>query len=419
MNHTKIEWTERTWNPVTGCTKVSPGCDNCYAETIANRFAGSKAFPNGFDVTLHEDRLTQPLRWRKPATVFVNSMSDLFHADIPDDFIVDVFAVMQATPQHTYQVLTKRPGRMRSLLNSPTFVRRVVWGALAITGEADVAETIPGRNIWLGVSVEDQKWADVRIPALLGTPAAVRFLSCEPLLGPVDLSAWVAPITPMNPAHAPKAWQDWAWPAWVPAAVREQVEGFWSEDWGRGPRAWMRSSHEQGAPAFGATVTLGNGFGPNPPQVTGRFVHAWNNIGRLVLPDGSFAYTSFGRSARADARNIDWVIAGGESGPKARPMHPDWARSLRDQCQAAGVDFFFKQWGAWSPDPADVRRGDICLSEDGDRYDVRPGYICAHNESDGTWMRRVGKGAAGRLLDGRIHNDMPSVVVDVDTGGRS
>jgi protein gp37 len=203
MTTTKIEWTDRTWNPVTGCTKVSRGCDHCYAEGIARRFAGSKAFPNGFDVTLHPERITAPLRWRKPARVFVNSMSDLFHADIPDDFIARVFAVMAATPFNTYQVLTKRHGRMRSLLSDSNFADLVIEDLhTSLDLNADYVDSCletwlwPLRNVWLGVSVEDQQRADLRIPALLDTPAAVRFLSCEPLLGPIVLCTGCAIDTP-------------------------------------------------------------------------------------------------------------------------------------------------------------------------------------------------------------------------------
>lgn len=189
MSTTSIEWTEKTWNPVTGCTKVSPGCDHCYAEGIARRFTG-KAFPNGFDVTLRPERLTTPLSWRKPARVFVNSMSDLFHDDVPDEYIARVWAVMAATPQHTYQVLTKRHGRMRSLLSSAAFKTAVgvqfVFGP-DVPDNARTGLAWPLPNVWLGVSAEDQKRANLRIPALLDTPAAVRFVSAEPLLGPVDL----------------------------------------------------------------------------------------------------------------------------------------------------------------------------------------------------------------------------------------
>lgn len=201
---TTIEWTEKTWNPVTGCTKVSPGCDHCYAEGIARRFAGSKAFPNGFDVTLHPERLDAPLRWRKPARVFVNSMSDLFHQDVPDEFIAAVWcsmywtspAVRRFKPVQTFQILTKRHARMRSWVRSwGDRDQRVAWVEAARergwcdTEDARDAWAMPAvlRNVWLGASVEDQKRADLRVPALVDTPAAVRFLSCEPLLGPVSI----------------------------------------------------------------------------------------------------------------------------------------------------------------------------------------------------------------------------------------
>ena len=167
-----IEWTDATWNPTVGCTKVSPGCDNCYAETFVNRFAGSKGFPLPFDQMLLRDArfLNLPKMWSKPRRVFVNSLSDLFHADVPDAFIAEVFSVMAQCPQHTFQLLTKRHGRMRSLLSSWT--------------------QPPLDNVWLGISVEDQQWADIRIPALLDTPAAVRWISAEPLLGPLDLLSY-------------------------------------------------------------------------------------------------------------------------------------------------------------------------------------------------------------------------------------
>ncbi|GAC1388064.1 MAG: phage Gp37/Gp68 family protein [Vulcanimicrobiaceae bacterium] len=170
--NSKIEWTDRTWNPTTGCTEVSPGCDHCYAKTFAERWRGipGHAFENGFDITLRPERLRQPLTWRKPQRVFVNSMSDLFHRNVPDGFIVDVFNAMGMAEQHIFQVLTKRPERMR----------RIVPEACYFIG----AEPYP--NVWLGVSVEnnDYRW---RIDMLRETPAAVRFLSCEPLIGPLDL----------------------------------------------------------------------------------------------------------------------------------------------------------------------------------------------------------------------------------------
>ena len=242
MTTTAIEWTDKVWNPVTGCNKVSQGCKHCYAETIAGRFWAKQYPPNAdgtprkfTDVRCHPDRLEQPLHWKKPARVFVNSMSDLFHDDVPFEFVEDVFNIMARTPEHTYQILTKRPQRMADFINA--------------YNPEDLAP-LPLPNVWLGVSVENQQAADERIPWLLKTPAAVRFLSCEPLLSFVDLE--IAGAT------------------------------------GRGIRS---------------------GAGPY----------------------------SFGL--------VDWVIAGGESGPNARPMKTGWVQNLRSQCAAAGVPFFMKQLG--------------------------------------------------------------------------
>lgn len=379
---TKIEWADKTWSPIIGCDKVSPGCDRCYAITtahirksnpnpvIAEAFAGTTKRENDATdwtgkVNLLDERLLQPLGWRKPVRVFVNSMSDLFHKDVPSNYIAQIFAVMALTPRHTYQVLTKRHARMQHLLNHPSFHLQVLaWTARLQDAQhpmppwnpaARTLKSWPLPNVWLGVSVENQKWTDIRIPALVDTPAAVRFISAEPLLGPVDLSKWVPPVSPVASADAPTAWADWTWPDWVPQPVRVQVEGFWDEKWGRGPQAWIANMHEQGAPAFGATVRMDDGFGSNPQQVTGRFVHAWNNIGRLVLDDGSFLYTSFGTKTRRQQQPINWVIVGGESGNGARAMHPNWARNLRDQCVNAAVPFLFKQHGEWGPAPFIVR----------------------------------------------------------------
>lgn len=195
-DNSSIEWTDATWNPVTGCTKVSAGCDRCYAETFAERWRGTPGhyFENGFDVQLRPDKLELPLRWRKPRRVFVNSMSDLFHKDVSDEYIARVFGVMGLAKQHTFQVLTKRHGRMRSLLLSEQFKR---WTYSAMCDHSGLNWTSPEQwplpNVWLGVSVEDQERADLRVRALLDTPAARHFLSCEPLLGPVRLTAWLDP----------------------------------------------------------------------------------------------------------------------------------------------------------------------------------------------------------------------------------
>ena len=202
-DHTGIEWTDATWNPVTGCSHVSPGCEHCYAEMLSLRHGWSKkpwtAQNAAENVVLHPDRLTQPFAWRKPRRVFVNSMSDLFHERIPDDFLDRVFGVMAGSSRHVFQVLTKRPERMREYVRGLAdihgsgrgFARldaaaRSVGVALSFEGIPLVPWPIP--NVWLGVSVEDQRRADERIPLLAGTPARVRFLSCEPLLGPIDLT---------------------------------------------------------------------------------------------------------------------------------------------------------------------------------------------------------------------------------------
>ncbi|MEX0901387.1 MAG: phage Gp37/Gp68 family protein [Pseudohongiellaceae bacterium] len=215
----KIEWTERTWNPVTGCTEVSPGCKHCYAETMAKRLQamGAAGYENGFQLSLLPERLKQPLQRRKPTMFFVNSMSDLFQDGVPLEFVDQLMDVMRETPQHTYQILTKRSSNMRKYFST---------------------RLVP-ENAWLGVSVEDRKYGKPRIPDLTAIKARTRFLSVEPLL---------------------------------------------------------------------------------------------EDLGRLPL------------------KGIHWVIVGGESGPGARPMKEDWAVNVRNQCIGAGVDFFFKQWGAWGAD---------------------------------------------------------------------
>lgn len=274
-----IEWTQATWNPVTGCDRISPACDHCYALTLAKRLKAmgqphyqTDGHPRtsgpGFGVATHPEALTVPLGWRRPRLIFVNSMSDLFHARVPDVFIAQVFAVMATAGHHTFQVLTKRPGRMVRLLNGDAFPKEVFDLAAARYG-ADVL-TWPMPNLWVGTSVETQRYADQRIPKLLATPAAIRFLSCEPLLGPLDLRPWLPPAR----------------------------------------------------------------------QAVAAFAHQLRRAG--------------GRPT------IDWVIAGGESGPGARPMRLDWVRGLRDQCQAAGVAFFCKQLGScWARNHrADPKGGD-------------------------------------------------------------
>lgn len=247
---TGIEWADATWNPLVGCEKVSPGCDHCYAETFVNRFSGSKGFPLPFDqIHIRDDRfLLQPLnKWKEPKKIFVNSLSDLFHKDVPEEFIAKVFAVMAAAHWHRFELLTKRHGRMKSLLNSMAF-RQEVGRQGDLLGRWGVALTQwPLPNVWLGVSVEDQERAALRIPALLATPAAVHWLSMEPLLGGVDLENVEAPngavIDALHGDVKTKAGEIYAA---CPASIRWVVVGGES---GAGARPmnveWARSLRDQ------------------------------------------------------------------------------------------------------------------------------------------------------------------------------
>ncbi|XTZ13874.1 DUF5131 family protein [Micromonospora echinospora] len=470
---TGIGWTDETWNFLLGCERVSKGCDGCYAITTANirksnpnpkiaaAYQGLAARTGGrLDWTgrirVLEDRLRKPLSWRKPKRIFVNSMSDLFHADVPVGIIAEAFAVMALTPRHHYQVLTKRHGRMRSVLSSDSFRVAVESWINKLADDPTVrlsrderrrvqaAESSgappwvwPLPNVWVGVSVEDQATADLRIPALLDTPAAVRWISAEPLLGPVDLTAWMPPRTPIDPADAPASWADWTWPDWVPVKAREQIESSWSKRVGRGPASWLADAHAQGAPAFGQQWTTPRGMRPpgSPDgRHTGRYIHAWNNIGRLALPNEEMGYTSFGCSARAQT-GLHWVVVGGETGPGARPMHPDWARSLRDQCRAsAGTTFFFKQWGDHLPvpvesdpnfasgrvfnDPRGGRRAAIIRERStkafhgGTVRPMRAGDVNGFGRmlDDDTIAVRVGQKKAGNVLDGEVIEEYPALL---------
>lgn len=319
-----IEWTDATWNPLLGCDKCSEGCKLCYAirtawrlqhnpnPTIAKAYEGLvEKRPDGSlnwtgRINLIPERLREPMGWAKPRRIFVNSQSDLFHPEVPDDYIDQVFAVMAICTRHTFQILTKRPERMKEYLLDPWRLDRIYDHWHSFTGSAREAQGWPLPNVWLGTSVENQKAADSRIPHLVDTPAAVRFLSCEPLLGPVD------------------------------------------------------------------------------PCFTNGLVH--------------------GEDA-ADYR-VDWVIVGGESGQNARPMNPDWARSLRDQCQAAGVPFFFKQFGEYAQ----------CIKTAGGIVPYSPEEWARVERGEYTAqlsLERIGKKAAGRMLDGREWSEFPKVETEV------
>ncbi|PHR61320.1 MAG: hypothetical protein COA47_05920 [Robiginitomaculum sp.] len=350
---TKIQWTDDTWNPIVGCSIVSPGCTNCYAMKAAWRmghnpltpqYAGLTKKVNGNAVwtgkmALAEKALLKPLRRQKPTMYFVNSMGDLFHENVPDEWIDQVFAVMALCPQHTFQVLTKRADRMREyfagdrqniiawkpvaeILNRwfPSWRGEFSDGPHRSRGiKAGAIWPLP--NVWLGVSVEDQPRADERIPLLLDTPAAVRFVSAEPLLAKIDISKWLH-----NPAC------------------------------------------------------------------------------RAFNPDICTCYTE-------DRTRLNWVICGGESGKDARAMHPDWARSLRDLCQDAGVPFFFKQWGEWVPAshiPPELDVDDLDLGEFHDGCNFILGCDCSAGDK-GSLMFKIGKKDEFNLLDGRVWADMPEV----------
>lgn len=353
----KIEWTDATWNPIRGCSRVSPGCVNCYAERTANRFKapgkpyeGLVKITNGHpqwtgEVRFVEEHLRDPLSWLKPRMIFANSMSDLFHERLDPQVIARIFAVMAWAWWHKFQVLTKRPIVMQRLLSMQAFWDLVANFMEKMQGGCyanEPAETINGRgpdpdiinkirygkghplpNVWLGVSVENQQYAEERIPLLLQTPAAVRWLSIEPLLGPVDLDRWIGNC-------------------------------------------------------------------------------------EMIETDGKSC-----PSCIAD-QQIHWVVVGGESQSGARPMHPEWPRLLRDQCEYAGIPFLFKQWGEWYPHITTVANGNTTfepplplnktlmgwLDEKPISFDWKTpdGYVISS---------RLGKKAAGRLLDGVEYNGYP------------
>jgi protein gp37 len=360
--NTKIEWSDATWNPVrafyndpeylpgkigTHCEHVSEGCRFCYAETFNKR--GLPGAGTGLDYKpghrdklehfLDEKMLLAPLRRKKPTRYFLSSLTDVFGAWVSDDMLDRLFSVMALCPQHVFQVLTKRPERAQEYMAHVDMTYRVDCLMDELINERidplnrrsddlrataiDIHETWPLPNVWLGTSVEDQAAADARIPHLLATPAAVRFLSCEPLLQAVKID---------------RDFGDWLyrWPSGVPSDAREP---------------------------------------------------------------GS---------------RIDWVIVGGESGHGARPMHPDWARSLRDQCAAASVPFFFKQWGEWATvfdrdveDPDWRRCGGWETCRPKGRWHNLAGGTGFHGERV-VYVDRVGKAKAGRLLDGVQHDGLPA-----------
>jgi len=358
-DNSSIEWTDATWNPIrarnikTGkigwhCEHATTGCEFCYAEGFNKRLGTGLPFKpghrNDIELFLDEKMLRQPLRWKKPRTIFVGSMTDLFADFVSDAWLYEIFAVMGACDRdgigHTFQILTKRADRMQRWVSEHGCR---AWNSCRLATEA-----WPARNVWLGVSTERQQEADERIRSLLDTPAAVRFISAEPLLGPIDLTKLC--ILPQKPG-----------------SVRAGIH----------LNALKGNYCESGVPYTGDWDVNG----PSPPV--------------------------------SERRKLDWVIVGGESGPGARPMSIQWVRELRDQCSAAGVPYFFKQWGEWHPagvvpagTPGRFAFGDY----EHDRtemvqVDAYPRQFTKFGSR--STLQRVGKKAAGRHLDGVLHNAMP------------
>ncbi|MDN7654348.1 phage Gp37/Gp68 family protein [Burkholderia multivorans] len=324
--NTKIEWCDHTFNPWEGCQKVGPGCDHCYAETRNARFAGGTAVNWGPGAPR---RRTSPANWRKPLVweaahaeffashgrrqrVFCASLADVFDNAVPDAWRADLFDLIWNTPHLDWLLLTKRIG------NAGPMIAR----ALELAGR-NVNTLWPWANVWLGATIVNQAEANRDVPTLLAVPARVRFLSMEPLLGPVNLA---------------------------------KSGALWSD-------------------------------------MNGNIVDA---------------------TARG-LRRVDWVIAGGESGPGARPMHPDWARSLRDQCAAAGVPFLFKQWGKWAPGencggpPTRTERVADWFGDAWSFSTLAPSMHDGLTYDDEPTVYRIGKKTAGRHLDGRTHDEFPEV----------
>jgi len=392
---TGIEWTDATWNPLRGCSRVSEGCRHCYAESVAYRFSGAglpyeglAVLKNGHaswtgKVDLVEKHLLDPLKWGpvpigstwpsrskeqpgvwRPRRIFVNSMSDLFHEAVPDEWIDKIFAVMALCPQHQFQVLTKRPKRMLAYFTEfPERRQGYCWrwhvadAIVAMDPERTLAtvdtferviDAAALENVWLGVSVENQAAADERIPLLLKTPAAVRFISAEPLLGPVSLARWTD--------------------------VGLECECGW-----RGIETEATEAGSEDDSHFNCPICYAEcSHTPIDECLGGR-------------------------------HGLNWVICGGESGPGARPMHPDWARGLRDQCKAAGAAFFFKQWGEWLP-LSDYEP--FVHGKDTKRYTHQ--FLWKAGEKNDSELPIsaycVGKHAAGALLEGEAHKGFPMVM---------
>lgn len=366
----KIEWTDSTWNIITGCSVVSPGCTNCYAMKLAGTRLKNhpsrkgltdmtKAGPvwNG-QVRFNAQWLHQPLAWTKPRRIFVCAHGDLFHEDVEREWLDQVFAIAALCPHHTFQILTKRPATMSMYTRHHDVAKRVWAAADIIACNANLSENQPSTdylmagqdvaqwplpNVWLGTSAEDQQRADERVPFLLKSDAAVRFVSAEPLLGQVSFDKDI------------------------------------------GGTLWMGGQRGCGGTHSHGGNSAGHNHGDGTEWVVGDPWRPHHHHDNRCRP------------------GIDWVIVGGESGKGARPMHPDWVRMIRNQCKACDVAFFFKQWGAWSPHSEnndywpDKRNMFIRITPDG-----LPAAM-------GWPMQNVGKVKSGNSLDNVKHLEMPDV----------
>lgn len=341
MANTKIEWATKVWNPVTGCTPISAGCANCYAKRMANRLKGRHGYDaaDPFKVTIHtEDKFLEPLKWRKPSNVFVCSMGDLFHKDVPTLEIDKVFAIAAISPKHNFMFLTKRPDRMATYFDTPAKKLAERWEdviySMGISAGDDEIDTVasflhnicglgwPLKNIWLGVSVEDQKAADDRIHYLNEISAAVKFVSCEPLLSEINFEK-----------------------------------------------------------------SLGESL-------------KWHAGGLKNC--------------------ISWVISGGETGHNARPVHPDWIRSIRNQCDSGGIPFFFKGWGEFkngsdyinlkTSNHIVLTNGEFARWDNDDWKSISKKYsVNQFNDLKPFVVCKTGKKQSGDLLDGKQYHEFPKI----------
>lgn len=361
-DNTPIEWADATVNAINGCSVISPGCKHCYAMRLAGTrlkhhpsreglTIDTKAGPvwNG-TVKLHEPALLQPLRWQRPRTIFWNAHGDTFHEAVPDDWLFELFEVIRRTPHHRHLILTKRAARMREFMLQLTALPSNINSFYGLGAAAKLYQPI--RSLWLGVSVEDQERANERILDLLDIPSEGRFVSCEPLLGPVDLAAI------------------------LDAGADECYDGELSR---------------------GRLNALTGTYYVECPEDDGR----WIDCGG---PDA--VQRGFERHPNRAA--LHGVIAGGESGPGSRPMHPDWVRAIRDDCAAAGVDFHFKQWGDFLPEGQfDATKFQWAPGQDGKAHWWQPEPPFGQPLPDGACSIRIGKKQAGRTLDGATHDALP------------